>query len=138
MAPTVRPKDRQMSQPKIKVSREGAIHVSSNAVSRQHLRIYREGDDVLVRDLSTRNGTQMRGINLAGELSGTRTNTAPPLSRVLGRGAVSSVGRGQGDVSSCHETSVECDNAHLETRGAQVNNESRVRATDHHRSTGTA
>jgi multidrug efflux pump subunit AcrA (membrane-fusion protein) len=48
---------------------EGAIKVSSNAVSRQHLRIWREGDDVLVRDLESRNGTQLRGINLAGTLA---------------------------------------------------------------------
>jgi tetratricopeptide (TPR) repeat protein len=47
---------------------EGAIKVSSNAVSRQHLRIVREGDDVIVRDLESRNGTQLRGINLAGAL----------------------------------------------------------------------
>jgi len=47
---------------------EGAIKVSSNAVSRQHLRITREGDDIVVRDLDSRNGTQLRGINLAGTL----------------------------------------------------------------------
>lgn len=47
---------------------EGVINVSSNAVSRQHLRITREGDDVIVRDLDSRNGTQLRGINLAGAL----------------------------------------------------------------------
>ena len=47
---------------------EGAIKVSSNAVSRQHLRIAREGDDIVVRDLESRNGTQLRGINLAGSL----------------------------------------------------------------------
>lgn len=47
---------------------EGAIKVGSNAVSRQHLRITREGGDVVVRDLESRNGTQLRGINLAGPL----------------------------------------------------------------------
>ena len=47
---------------------EGAIKVSSNAVSRQHLRISRDGDDIVVRDLESRNGTQLRGINLAGTL----------------------------------------------------------------------
>ncbi|MDB4943364.1 MAG: hypothetical protein JWP97_2898 [Labilithrix sp.] len=47
---------------------EGSIKVSSNAVSRQHLRISREGDDIVVRDLESRNGTQLRGINLAGAL----------------------------------------------------------------------
>lgn len=47
---------------------EGAVRVSSNAVSRQHLRIAREGGEIVVRDLQTRNGTQMRGVNLAGPL----------------------------------------------------------------------
>jgi tetratricopeptide (TPR) repeat protein len=47
---------------------EGAIKVSSNAVSRQHLRVSREGSDVVVRDLESRNGTQLRGVNLAGAL----------------------------------------------------------------------
>ena len=47
---------------------EGAIKVSSNAVSRQHLRISREGGDIVVRDLESRNGTQLRGVNLAGAL----------------------------------------------------------------------
>jgi tetratricopeptide (TPR) repeat protein len=48
---------------------EGAIRVGSNAVSRQHLRVWREGGEVFVRDLDTRNGTQMRGVNLAGALA---------------------------------------------------------------------
>ncbi len=48
---------------------DGAIKVPSNAVSRQHLRIAREGDGFVVRDLESRNGTQLRGINLAGPLS---------------------------------------------------------------------
>ena len=47
---------------------DGAIKVPSNAVSRQHLRIARAGDAVVVRDLQSRNGTQLRGINLAGPL----------------------------------------------------------------------
>jgi hypothetical protein len=47
---------------------EGAIKVPSNAVSRQHLRLVREGPHVVVRDLESRNGTQLRGINLAGPL----------------------------------------------------------------------
>jgi hypothetical protein len=42
--------------------------VPSNAVSRQHLRLVRENGDVVVRDLESRNGTQLRGINLAGPL----------------------------------------------------------------------
>ena len=47
---------------------EGSIKVSSNAVSRQHLRIARSGEEILVSDLKSRNGTQLRGINLAGAL----------------------------------------------------------------------
>lgn len=47
---------------------EGAIKVASNAVSRQHLRITRSADGVIVQDLASRNGTQLRGINLAGPL----------------------------------------------------------------------
>jgi hypothetical protein len=47
---------------------EGAIKVPSNAVSREHLRLARVGDELRVRDLGSRNGTQLRGINLAGEL----------------------------------------------------------------------
>ena len=47
---------------------EGDIKVASNAVSRQHLRIARDGESVVVRDLESRNGTQLRGINLAGPL----------------------------------------------------------------------
>ena len=45
---------------------EGTLHVPSQAVSRQHLRIAREGGVVVVRDLGSRNGTQLRGMNLAG------------------------------------------------------------------------
>jgi hypothetical protein len=48
---------------------DGAIKVSSNAVSRQHLRIFREAGAVVLRDLESRNGTQLRGINLAGQLA---------------------------------------------------------------------
>lgn len=48
---------------------EGSIKVPSNAVSRQHLRIARENGEVVVRDLESRNGTQLRGINLAGALA---------------------------------------------------------------------
>jgi tetratricopeptide (TPR) repeat protein len=48
---------------------EGAIKVASSAVSRQHLRVSREGGEVVVRDLETRNGTQLRGIKLAGALA---------------------------------------------------------------------
>ena len=48
---------------------EGAITVPSNAVSRQHLRISRQDGGVVVRDLESRNGTQLRGINLAGAIA---------------------------------------------------------------------
>jgi hypothetical protein len=48
---------------------DGAIKVPSNAVSRQHLRIVREGESIILRDLESRNGTQLRGINLAGPLA---------------------------------------------------------------------
>ena len=48
---------------------EGAITVPSNAVSRQHLRIARQEGEVVVRDLESRNGTQLRGINLAGAIA---------------------------------------------------------------------
>jgi len=45
---------------------EGTLHVASQAVSRQHLRIAREGATIVVRDLGSRNGTQLRGMNLLG------------------------------------------------------------------------
>ena len=45
---------------------EGTLHVPSQAVSRQHLRVAREGDTIVVRDLGSRNGTQLRGMNLVG------------------------------------------------------------------------
>jgi hypothetical protein len=47
---------------------EGAIRVCSNAVSREHLRIERINNDVFVTDLGSRNGTQLRGSNVAGSL----------------------------------------------------------------------
>lgn len=47
---------------------EGSIHVASNAVSRQHLRLFREAGQPTVRDLGSRNGTQLRGANLAGPI----------------------------------------------------------------------
>ena len=49
---------------------EGTLHVPSQAVSRQHLRVAREGPGssgaIVVRDLGSRNGTQLRGMNLVG------------------------------------------------------------------------
>lgn len=48
---------------------EGTLTVSSNAVSRRHLRIAREGGDVFVEDLGSRNGTQLHGMGIAGKMS---------------------------------------------------------------------
>ena len=47
----------------------GAIQVPSHAISRQHLRIARENGAVAVRDLGSRNGTQLRGMDLSGEIA---------------------------------------------------------------------
>jgi hypothetical protein len=47
---------------------EGTLHVASQAVSRQHVRIAREGEAIVVRDLGSRNGTQLRGMNLVGSV----------------------------------------------------------------------
>jgi pSer/pThr/pTyr-binding forkhead associated (FHA) protein len=44
-----------------------AVAVASAALSRQHLTIARRGDDVVVRDLGSRNGTLLRGLALVGE-----------------------------------------------------------------------
>ncbi len=47
---------------------EGTLRIPSQAVSRQHLRIARENGVVVVRDLGSRNGTQLRGMNLVGAI----------------------------------------------------------------------
>ncbi len=47
---------------------EGTLQVPSQAVSRAHVRIAREKGEVVVRDLGSRNGTQLRGMNIAGAL----------------------------------------------------------------------
>ena len=49
------------------VGRVAAIAVASAALSRQHLCVARRGDDVVVRDLGSRNGTLLRGLALVGE-----------------------------------------------------------------------
>jgi FHA domain len=49
--------------------RTGAIAVSSVALSRRHVVIARRGRDVVLRDLGSRNGTFLRGLRLAGEVS---------------------------------------------------------------------
>lgn len=46
----------------------GELHVTSQAVSRRHMRLAREGGAVVVRDLGSRNGTQLRGMNLVGAI----------------------------------------------------------------------
>lgn len=47
---------------------EGTLHIASQAVSRQHVRIAREDGVVVVRDLGSRNGTQLRGVNVGGAI----------------------------------------------------------------------
>ncbi len=47
---------------------EGTVLVPSNAVSRRHLSISLEGTEILVRDLGSRNGTQLRGLPMRGAL----------------------------------------------------------------------
>jgi len=47
---------------------EGTLLVPSQAVSRQHVRIAREEGVIVVRDLGSRNGTQLRGLNLVGAI----------------------------------------------------------------------
>ena len=51
----------------VTVGRVGAVSVASAAVSRQHVTVARRGNDVVVRDLGSRNGTLLRGLALAGE-----------------------------------------------------------------------
>ncbi len=47
---------------------EGTLLVPSNAVSRRHLSIHRQAGGVFVKDLSSRNGTQLRSLPLRGAL----------------------------------------------------------------------
>jgi hypothetical protein len=47
---------------------EGTLLAPSHAVSRRHLRIARSDGAVVVTDLETRNGTQLRGMNVVGPL----------------------------------------------------------------------
>ncbi len=47
---------------------EGQLVVPSSAVSRRHLSITREGTEFFVRDLGSRNGTQLRGLPVKGVL----------------------------------------------------------------------
>jgi hypothetical protein len=48
---------------------EGQIQISSHAVSRRHLRVFRRGDESFVSDLKSRNGTTMRGVAIGGDIS---------------------------------------------------------------------
>jgi hypothetical protein len=50
------------------VGRVGALAIASSAVSRQHVAVGRRGADFVVRDLGSRNGTQLRGLAVAGEV----------------------------------------------------------------------
>lgn len=47
---------------------EGTLLVPSQAVSRKHVRIAREDGVIVVRDLGSRNGTQLRGLALVGAI----------------------------------------------------------------------
>ncbi|MGO8992034.1 MAG: FHA domain-containing protein [Polyangiaceae bacterium] len=47
---------------------EGAIQIASHAVSRRHLIIARAGGAIEVRDLGSRNGTELRGMRIAGAI----------------------------------------------------------------------
>jgi hypothetical protein len=51
------------------VGRTATLSVASAAVSREHVTIARRGDDVVVRDLGSRNGTLLRGLAVAGEVN---------------------------------------------------------------------
>jgi hypothetical protein len=47
---------------------EGAIQLASHAVSRRHLGIARAEDRIVLRDLGSRNGTELRGMRIAGAI----------------------------------------------------------------------
>jgi hypothetical protein len=47
---------------------EGALTVASQAISRRHLAIARENGRARVRDLASRNGTQLHSMNIAGSM----------------------------------------------------------------------
>jgi hypothetical protein len=49
------------------VGRSATLSIASAAVSRAHVTLARRGDDVVVRDLGSRNGTLLRGLALVGE-----------------------------------------------------------------------
>jgi hypothetical protein len=47
---------------------EGTLRVPSHSVSRRHVRIRRENGRIVMQDLESRNGTQLRGMNVMGAL----------------------------------------------------------------------
>lgn len=53
----------------VTLGREADVQVRGTGVSRRHAALRLEGDSVLVRDLESRNGTLLRGIPIAGELT---------------------------------------------------------------------
>jgi hypothetical protein len=47
--------------------RQGTISIGAAALSRRHIAVERRGEEFVVRDLGSRNGTVLRGLALAGE-----------------------------------------------------------------------
>jgi hypothetical protein len=47
---------------------EATLNVASSALSRKHASLTREGGRVVVKDLGSRNGTQLRGLNIPPQL----------------------------------------------------------------------
>jgi hypothetical protein len=47
---------------------DGTLRVPSHSVSRRHVRIRRENGQIVMQDLESRNGTQLRGMNVLGAL----------------------------------------------------------------------
>ncbi|MBJ71694.1 MAG: hypothetical protein CMN31_10195 [Sandaracinus sp.] len=52
----------------VEVGRDADLVVRGASVSRRHTRLGREGDDLIVTDLDSRNGTLLRGVPVAGEV----------------------------------------------------------------------
>jgi hypothetical protein len=52
----------------VTIGRVASLSLASAALSRQHVALVRRGDDAVVRDLGSRNGTTLRGMALAGEV----------------------------------------------------------------------
>jgi hypothetical protein len=58
---------------------EATLNVTSSALSRRHASLTREGGRIVLRDLGSRNGTQLRGQNIPAELE-----VSAPVSLTLG------------------------------------------------------